>query len=125
MITDLQNIFWVKNVHFSIPSQQSLKNPIRLLRTRITKAASGGIFREYLKNREIWRPPHGLVNFVSLGIPDDSTALFLLHDRSIPTQQQLTPIEKYLDPFTFITQQRERDAQIETPQPDGILVLGT
>ena len=68
------------------------------------------------------------MNFVSLGIPDDSTALFLLHDRSIPTQpgqQQLTPIEKYLDPFTFITQQRERDAQFETPQPDGILVLGT
>ena len=54
-------------------------------------------------------------------VPDSSTR----HDRSLPTQQQLTPIEKYLDPFTFITQQRERDAQIETPQPDGILVLGT
>ena len=105
MITDLQNIFWVKNVHFSIPSQQSLKNPIRVLRTRITKVASGGIFREYLKNQKFDAHP----------IPDDSTALFLLHDRSIPTQQQLTPIEKYLDPFTFITQQRERDAQIETP----------
>ena len=44
-------------------------------------------------------------------VPDSSTR----HGRSLPTQQQLTPIEKYLDPFTFITQQRERDAQIETP----------
>ena len=47
------------------------------------------------------------------------------HDRSIPTQQQLKPIEKYLDTSTFITQLRERDTQIEIPQLDGISVFGT
>jgi hypothetical protein len=47
------------------------------------------------------------------------------HDRSIPAQQQLKPIEKYLDPSTLITQLRERDTQIDTPQPDGISIVGT
>ena len=47
------------------------------------------------------------------------------HDRSIPAQQQLKPTEKYLDPFTFITQLRERDTQIDTPQPDDISIFGT
>ena len=47
------------------------------------------------------------------------------HDRSIPTQQQLKPTEKYLDPSTFITQLRERDTQIDTPQPDDISIFGT
>ena len=47
------------------------------------------------------------------------------HGRSIPAQRQLTPIENYFDPFTFITQLRERDAQNELPQPDGVSVFGT
>ena len=47
------------------------------------------------------------------------------HGRSIPAQQQLKPIEKYLDPSTLITQLRERDTQIDTPQPDGISIVGT
>ena len=47
------------------------------------------------------------------------------HDRSIPAQQQLKPIEKYLDPSTLITQLRERDTQIDTPQPDDISIFGT